>query len=255
VAFADGRGHFVFETLGAGRHFLSARAAGYLKMSKPWPSFESGAWGDVSIELRRDPEGESCRVSGRLAALDGGVPKGVKLSSKWGLLRLQGDRFEVQGLRAGPLHLEFKAPGYLIPQLPPLRLAGGSSTDIGTVQFAPAGEIVLYIRDAGGKSVSQAQVRLTRAGASVGRGSGVHGPFKGATRRHRWGGKGKRKSVPVLRSTRVPYGTWKLVVQRRGHRPWTRVLTLDGTRRKLEFEVQLRAKAPDRGRLGGPGKR
>lgn len=237
---ADAYGRFEFEKLEEGGWAISAKAHGY---QSP-PLAETVLTSDVSfveLELEKEAQASRVEVRGQLFAKDGGVLRGVRLTeSRGGALELEGDRFRITGARAGRGRFGFEAPGYLPTRTPATILPAGGEVQLGTVEFVPAAELTVFVRDKKGKALSKFAARLEPLKGSERLRKARTIKLATMTRRHRFKGGKKTVKAKAAHSAVVPLGSWRLIVTRAGYQTLQRTVSFDGERRKQSLEVELK---------------
>jgi hypothetical protein len=190
--------------------------------------------------LRSQEALEKCIVYGKMRTTDGGPIEDLKLSGMRGsVLKLWGDRFELQGLPPRALKLRFSAKGYLDVQHPPQSLAPGSFTDLGVIEFAPAAKLGVKLVGERGKLVSSVKARLINVKSDKYGSESVVLKMKQGVERLRFSASPQRRKVRVARLDQVPLGTWRLEISGGAYKSYSKVLKIQQGRIERLLEVKM----------------
>ncbi|MFT7167294.1 MAG: hypothetical protein ACI80K_000413 [Paracoccaceae bacterium] len=184
------------------------------------------------IVLERAERTELARMTGRLVRGNGEALAAPRFEGlRGGTAHVDEHAFELRGLRPGRLSVAVHCNGYESLLLPRATLQPGERLDVGEVVMRPATRLDVIVKDAKGKKLREAQVRLIRLSVK-------QGGRKGLPRSVNF----PRQSEPVgrFRRSNVPRAKWRLVVNHPKHRTYSQIVTVSGAAKTLQ--VGLKAK-------------
>lgn len=228
----DEFGRFSAGGLAEGRWVVSAGNSGWIRSEASTVEVELPTDEPVTLVLTRDESASAlpATVRGVVRFTDGSLPVEIRFDNlRGGTPVIDGDRFELTGVRPGRALFEIVAEGAMERRLAPIELASGGIYDLGTIELDFATDLRVIVRGDGGQLLEGARVILRTPPDE--REVGVE------EQRVRIRKDPRRKRY---RRYRTPRGRYQLSVRHEGYKPVRRILELGG-QSPITVEVELTA--------------
>lgn len=233
----DEYGRFEIGRLSEGAYEVRVDGDGWRLAAAERPSVVVPTDQELLLEVRRGPLEAPVRIVGEAIAGEtrGPIPNLRLDGMRGGTVRIEGTRFELEGMRPGHARLELEASGYETWRLPPRVFAPGEQVDLGTFELWRAGEVRLRVLDGRGRAVRKATVRLKPLSHLDGGVGLERGPITVPFNR-------RERDWPYRRS--VPRRKFELEVRERGFATYREVVTLDNRRSYLTVRLERGLRPP-----------
>lgn len=229
---SDEYGRFEIKRIEPGDYVAGVQSTGSLVEADPIPvrvPFEDELIIEVRVAERETPVNLGGEVTD---AMTGASVPSLRLDGIGNaLVRIDGIRFDVQGMPPGPTTIVLKADGYENAVVEARNYSPGEHVELGAFEMWPAGRLRVRVMDTEGKTIQRASVRLH--------------PLP-----HAEGGTGLERGMIQLSENRrdrnwpfqqnVPKRAFELEVRRNGYKPYRKRLVIDG--RRQNKTIRLRKK-------------
>lgn len=183
----------------------------------------------VVMEVKVEPE--PATVRGRIVRAGSGAPIFDLdfVGLRGGTFRVDGADFEIRGVRPGKAVITAQSGGFETVQLPIESLRPGETVDVGVIPVRPATRLEVTVKDAAGKRARGAKVTLHRLppakGGRADLPSRIRIPEANGTR-------------GLYRKSGVGRAKWRLVVQQGRNPSASRIVTLSGSRQRIQIRLE-----------------
>lgn len=205
---ADPLGTFRFDGVADGRWKPRAGLAGWTQTEIEPAEVVVPGTERLIVELNPEPR-RSVVVRGTVV-LAGAPPSGLRLEGLSGVTVVEDGEFTISGLAAGRTKLVVRAERAL-PRAVRLDLSSGGEVDLGVIELVHGTEVVLRLRDAQGRPLRKADVRLRPRKDPPKARRGEYG-VPGTVRP-------KERKAGQYDAGHVVPGRWRVVVRRDGFEP------------------------------------